>query len=308
MPGSPRADAAGPEQLVDALNAVFGKHPARASHAKGQCVRGSFSPTPEAVGLSKSPIFAGEVPLLARFSMGSGNPKIADAAKGAPRGLAVRFESGEGVVLVMLSTPMFFARTPEQMLGFLQARVPAADGKPEAEKVKAFAAANPETTAQSAWLASRPVPASYATVNYWAVHAFTLTNADGVATTVKLRAEPGTGEVGLSDEEAKAKPADFYVDELRERLASGPATFTLVAIIGEATDPTGDPTVTWPEDERRKVALGTLRITALEDQERCDAITFDPTVLAEGIAGPADDPTFAIRSEAYAISRSRRTD
>ena len=51
----------------------------------------------------------------------------------------------------------------------------------------------------------------------------------------------------------------------------------------------------------------TLAITALTAGEACDQATFDPVVdLPEGIAGPADDPIFAIRSPAYAVSLSRR--
>jgi len=38
LPAVARAGEATPEALIDSLNAVFGKHKARASHAKGICV------------------------------------------------------------------------------------------------------------------------------------------------------------------------------------------------------------------------------------------------------------------------------
>ena len=38
----------------------------------------------------------------------------------------------------------------------------------------------------------------------------------------------------------------------------------------------------------------------------CDAFTFLPSNLAEGITGPADDPIFLIRSPAYLVSFTRR--
>ena len=80
-----------------------------------------------------------------------------------------------------------------------------------------------------------------------------------------------------------------------------------MAILGEPSDPVDDVTATWPEESRKQVKLGTLSITALEAQATCDANTFDPVVnLPEGIAGPAKDPMFEIRSPAYAISLSRR--
>ena len=55
------------------------------------------------------------------------------------------------------------------------------------------------------------------------------------------------------------------------------------------------------------MTLGTLQITAIEPNATCDAATFDPVVdLPEGVAGPANDPMFEIRSPTYAISLSRR--
>jgi hypothetical protein len=45
-----------PQDLVDALNSVFGKHAGmRAAHTKGICVTGNFTPGPEAAKLSKAP-------------------------------------------------------------------------------------------------------------------------------------------------------------------------------------------------------------------------------------------------------------
>ena len=86
-----------------------------------------------------------------------------------------------------------------------------------------------------------------------------------------------------------------------------PAGFNVLAILGEAGDPTNDPTAMWRDEEKRKtVRLGTIVITALEKDETCDAGIFDPTNLADGIAGPKDDPMFLPRQPAYAISLGRR--
>ena len=53
--------------------------------------------------------------------------------------------------------------------------------------------------------------------------------------------------------------------------------------------------------------LGTIAITGLEANQVCDEKTSDPVLnLPEGVAGPANDPMFEIRSPAYAISRTRR--
>jgi catalase len=100
-------------------------------------------------------------------------------------------------------------------------------------------------------------------VNYWGVHAFTLTNAAGDSKVVKFKAIPAAGEVGLTDDEAKAKPADFYADELKERLGKGAAA--------------------------------------------CDAFTFQPAKLPDGIKDPANDPIFAARPGADTLSLIRRS-
>ncbi|WP_027171277.1 catalase family peroxidase [Methylobacterium sp. 10] len=304
-----QAEEADAAAIVGALMTAGGNKPGvRASGAKGVCVTGQFTPSPEAAGLSKAPHFAKPVPVTARFSMGGSNPGISDKAKPVTRGFAMRLRDPSGdLVLVIISAPVFSTRTPQQLLDFATVRAPGPDGKPDADKVKAFAAANPETTRQAAWLNARPVPASFAGVDYWGVHAYTLTNAQNEAKVVKLKTVAAAGQLGLTDEELKAKPDSFYADELKERLAKGPASFSLVAIHGEAGDPTADPTALWPEDSRRTTSLGTLAITALEPAATCDAATFDPVVdLPAGIAGPADDPMFAIRSPAYAVSLSRR--
>jgi catalase len=304
------AAAAEPEQTIDALNAIFGKQApgGRASHAKGQCVKGKFTPTSDAKALTKSMSFASELPVLGRFSMGGGNSKIPDGTKGAPRGFAFKIDPDgkASTQFVMINTPMQFAKTFDQFLGFLKARAPGADGKPDAAKIAAFAEANPDTKKQGAWLASHPIPASYAGVNYFAIHGYTATNAAGEAKVIKFKVVP-TAEAGLTDDEAKAKPVDFLIAELTERLAKGSANFDLVAILGQPGDATNDATSPWANEETRKpLKLGTISISAIEDAKVCDASIFDPTDLADGLAGPKDDELFAPRSPAYAISQSRR--
>jgi catalase len=297
------------EAIVNALFAVSGNHKGvRASGAKGVCVKGVFTPSPEAPSLSKAPHFTRPVPMTARFSMGGGNPTISDKTKPTTRGFAMEFEDPSGpMTFYFVSAPVFSTKTPRQLLDFITVRLPGPDGKPDPEKIKAFATANPETTRQAAWLNARPVPASFAGVDYWGVQAYTLTNAQGEARIAKLKAVAGAGQLGLSDDDLKTKPDNFYADELKERLGKGPVTFDFVAILGEPGDPTGDSTAMWPEENRKTVKLGTIALTALEANAVCDEKTTDPVLnLPEGVAGPANDPLFEIRSPAYAISRSRR--
>jgi catalase len=301
---SAEADDPNAADLVDALNGVFGKHAhTRAGHAKGYCVTGSFTPSTEAPSLSKAPQFSKTVPVIGRFSMGGGNPEAPDNAKDNVRGLALRFDLGDGANtdLVMISAPVFLAKTPKDFFDLLTA---IASG--DKEKVGAYFAAHPESKNQGAWLNARPVPASFAGVNYWGVHAFTMTDADGKETLMKFKAIPGAGELGLTDEEAEAKGANFLDDELKERLSNGPVAFDLVAIIGQDGDVTDDATALWDENNREKKPLGKVTIEATAPEATCNAFSFLPANVAEGVAGPANDPIFQIRSPAYIVSFTRR--
>ena len=194
------------------------------------------------------------------------------------------------------------------MVEFLKVRTPpeGAD-KPAPAAIEAFSKANPETTRQAAWVKEHALPAGYAGMICFGIHAFTLTNAAGEKKLVKLKAIPSDGEKGLSDDEAKAKGTDFYEADFKERLANGPAKFEFVAVLGKEGDQTSDPTLRWDgEDERPTAPLGTIEIDAIAPNETCDAITFLPANLPEGIAGSADDPIFAARSGAYVVSFTRR--
>lgn len=294
-----------PEALVNALNAVFGKHDGkRAAHTHGFCVKGSFAPTDEAAKLSKAPHLLGKGPwpVVGRFSMGGGNPEASNAQKDNVRALALHIDLGGGnqTDMVMISAPVFAAKSPEKFLELLQTVA-----TKDKAKIDAFFAANPESTRQKTWLMARPVPASYATTSYFGVHTFALTNAAGEKRIIKWKLVPKGGEVGLDDEEAKGKAPDFYKPELIERLAKGPAEFELVAILGEPGDALDDPTEFWPDD-RKSATVGALTISALEDDGVCDTNMFDPTNVVDGIAGPESDGIFWIRSPAYAVSFSRR--
>ncbi|MGV1013824.1 MAG: catalase family peroxidase [Methyloceanibacter sp.] len=303
--GEAKAQEPTPVEIVDGLNAVFGKHPhTRAAHAKGFCVSGSFTPAPDAASLSKAPQFAKKVPLLGRFSLAGGNPQAPDNAKTNVKGLAVKLDLGNDASsdFVLISAPVFGAKTPALFLELLQA---IASGDPE--KPKAFFAAHPESTNQATWLNARPVPASYAGANYFGVHTFTLTNAAGEQQIVKFKAIPKAGEEGLTDAEAEAKGPTFLEAELKDRLGKGPIAFDLVAIFGKEGDVLDDPTMIWEEEGRKTAPLGMIAIDALAPDEKCDAIIFLPSNLADGISGPTNDSIFTMRSADYVVSFGRRT-
>ena len=298
------AEEAQPEQLIDGLNGVFGAHAKmRAAHTKGICVKGNFTPTAEAAALSKAPMFAAPVPLVGRFSLGGGNPMASDSQKDNVRGIAMHFQLPDGSVsdLLLISAPIFVAKTPEQFLELL--RTVATKDK---AKIDAFFNANPDSTKQKAWLTARETPASYATADYFGVHTFYLTNAKGDRQAVKWKAEPVGGFKGLGDKDAEAKGADFYAKELNDQFAKGPVEFNLFAVLGQPGDQDNDPTSEWPAD-RKSVKVGTIAITGLEPTESCDVGIFDPNNLADGVEPSKNDKILPTRSQDYAVSFGRRT-
>jgi catalase len=298
------AQEAQPEELVDALNGVFGAHAKmRAAHTKGICVKGNFTPTPEAAALTKAPQFAAPVPLVGRYSLGGGNPAASDSQKDNVRGIAMHFQLPDGSVsdLLLISAPIFVAKTPEIFLELL--RTVATKDK---DKIDAFFKVNPNSTKQKAWLTARETPASYATADYFGVHTFYLTNAKGERQGVKWKAEPVGGFKGLSDKDAEAKGADFYAKELNDQFAKGPVEYNLFAVLGQPGDQDDDPTSEWPAD-RKSVKVGTISITGLENAEACDVGIFDPNQLAAGIEPSPNDKILPMRSQDYAVSFGRRT-
>ena len=304
------ATPATPQALVDAFERNSGTHPGvRRGGAKGLCAQGHFTGTAEGRALSSASAFSGEsVPVLARFSITGGNPKMSDKAK-TTRGMALQFAlpGDERWLMANISAPMNAVSTPEIMLRSLQARQPDPQTKkPDPAKLKAFAEAYPEAKAQADWMASHGTPASYAAVNYWGVHAFQFTNARGQSRYARWVFEPVGGQDLLDDDKLKSLPDDFLADELRQRVAARPAEFDLRLQLAEPGDSLVNPTVTWP-DSRKTVTVGRLVLDQVDSGPggACDRVVFDPNVLPKGVA-PSDDPVLRARSGVYAVSAGRR--
>ena len=67
--------------------------------------------------------------------------------------------------------------------------------------------------------------------------------------------------------------------------------FDLKAIMGKTGDQTKDPTLRWDdEDNRPTTDLGKISIEAIVPEETCDAGTFLPGNVVDGIAGPTRRP------------------
>ena len=302
------------EEIVDAIHAINnGPHAGhRAVHAKGTVCKGTFTATPEASKLSRAAHLQGDpVDVTVRFSNASGDPGTSDAHVLAGRGMAVKFHLPDGEATDIVSVPLvvFFVSTPEDFLEFTRIRTPDPEtGQPDAEKLTAFLAEHPETgVAVQKGLPKLAPTTSFATSDYRALHAFGLVDADGGVHWGRYTWEPEAGVEYLTDEQREAADANYLQDEIRERLASGIARFTLEFTLANEGDSLDDPTQEW-EGDHEVVELGELEVISVVDDPETpeEPLVFDPMRLTDGIE-PSDDKILAARPKAYAVSIERRT-
>jgi len=297
--------------MIDAFEGTFGAHAGqRRNHIKGTCAAGEFVGTKEAAALSRSPLFSGKpLPVIARFSLGGGNPQTPDAAP-APRGMALELPIPGGGVqhITMINVPIFAATSPSSFRDAIIAAKPDPQtGKPDPAKLEAYAQTHPDAAALRE-LASHHTPtANYYQRTYFSVHTFKVVDAKDVEHPVRWRFVPRDGTKEMTPEEMKAAPRDFLEKNLIERTSKAPAVWDMIVYVGEPGDPQDNPTLAWPET-RKHFTAGTLTITKATPQQKgmaCEPINFDPLIMADGI-GPTNDPILLFRSPAYAVSFAKR--
>ena len=150
------------------------------------------------------------------------------------------------------------------------------------------------------------VPRSYATLAYFSNNAVVFVDGNGKKQPVRYQIIPVAGVATLDSARAAKAGVDFLQDELRHRLARGPAEFRLYAQVLNAGDPTNDGSIVWPDD-RKRVLLGTIHVTKVEanQEELTRSLAFNPTFLTGGLE-LSDDPLPAVRSAVYALSVAHR--
>ena len=298
-------------QMIEAFEGTFGVHPGqRRNHIKGVCAAGQFVGTADAAALSRSALFSGKtIPVVARFSLGGGNPEIPDAAP-APRGMALEFHLPGGALqhITMINVPIFGATSPASFRDAIVAAKPdPKTGKPDPQKLQAYAATHPDAMALTELASHHSPTANYYQTTFFSVHTFKFIDAKGTEHLVKWRFVPRDGTKEMTSAQVKAAPHDFLEKNLIERTRKGPAVWDMIVFVGEPGDPQDNPTLAWPET-RKHFNAGTLTITQATPQQKgvaCEPINFNPLVMADGIA-PTNDPILLFRSPAYAVSFGKR--
>ncbi len=297
------------ERIVDLMNEIHGRHPGfRAVHAKGVCCRGTFTATPEAKEICVASHFQGdEIPVTVRFSAGSGKPLRADGARDE-RGMAAKFHLPDGSTtdIVSLTLPVFFVKTPEDFLAFLEAQRPDPEtGNSDLERVGRFIDEHPETQTAVGFVAFGEAPASFANCTFNGIHAFLMRAPDGSKRFVRYCWVPEAGAATLTEDRTRELGRMYLREDLERRLSSSMVDFDLELQLAEEGDDPNDPTVAWPE-ERRRIVVGRLTLTEFTGDD-CHPQIFDPGRLTDGIER-SDDPILHARSPAYSVSFARRSE
>jgi catalase len=294
--------------VLKAFDAIFSLHPGfRPAHAKGELLRGTFTPSKGAISFTRAPHIAREsTPVVVRFSNATGIPQLPDNDPNAnPRGMAIRFQLAEHIHtdIVSHSVDGFPVRTGTEFLEFLRAVAASDPAKLAGSPLEAFLGSHP---AALAFVQPKPVPSSFAREAYFGVTALRFTNQPGVSHYGRYRIIPEAGVEHLDDATAKDKDVNFLFDDLTGRLSAGPISFRIVVQVANENDIVDNATVHWPED-RPLVDLGNLSLSgkvpdAGHEQRQ---IIFDPIPRVNGIE-PSDDPLLELRAAIYLISGRRR--
>jgi catalase len=297
-----------PEEAVDALNGVFGRHSGfRAAHAKGTLCRGTFTPSSDAADITTAAHMQGTpVDVTVRFSNASGDPAALDRANA--RGMAVKFHLADGssTDIVSVTLRRFIVRTPEEFVELNRALKPnPRGGQPDfrALKLSWFVLRHPRHLKALREAGEVKAVASYAHCRYNALHAFRWIDRSGAGRYVRYSWVPEQPGGDRSDSDAKRLDRDYLQHELAARLDRTPVRFGLQLQLGEGGDSVTDPMSAWPKD-RKVVRAGTLELTEIAAEEAL--LVFDPTRVTDGIE-LSDDPILRFRPRAYGVSVERRT-
>ena len=219
-----------PEQIVDTMNVLFGKHPGfRAAHAKGIVCEGEFTPRLDSAATCREPLTFRASPCgsTVRFSDSTGIPDIPDgvptpARMGWPSSSTSREASTD---IVANAFNGFAVATPEDFLAFLKAVSETRPNAPKPTPIEKFLGSHPKAMKvvprprSRCRSASPPSPTSVSTRSC----SRTRRARPATAATSSILTRGGF----LTAEEAAKKSPTFLIDELGDRLAKGPVTFRL---------------------------------------------------------------------------------
>lgn len=305
-----------PAAFLDLIERASGSLPGyRRAHSRGLGLRGTFTASAAAKGLSKAEHFQGApTPCIVRFSNAAGNPCVPDRLSpttGRVQGMAVRFDlpSGKAATWAAINIPAFPARTPSEFMALTAAQTPKRGGKPSALKLLGHLIRHLHILASVKAIKAMKPARSYALETFHGLHTYYLADAQGRRRPFRYRWKPAPDAAGptdaLSPAEAAALPGQYLLDEVRARVGKGPLAWDLIAVFPAEGDRLEDPSAAWGPG-REETALGRLWLERVhEDQKQVEGMVFDPTGVVPGLE-LSDDPILRYRALAYSESFARR--
>ncbi|RFZ86075.1 catalase family peroxidase [Mucilaginibacter terrenus] len=297
-----------PAEMVDALHAAFGKHPnARAVHAKGVFLEGTFAPAAIAKNLSMAPhLQYRTLPVMVRFSDFTGIPDISDTTGGSnPRGMAIKFQLGNGksTDIIAHSFNGFPVATTDEFREFLLNISRSGPKAPHPNAIEQFLGTHP--IAKHFVTTQKPPSVSYGTLSYFGVNSFKFINSKGISCYIRYQIIPEAGEQFLTAAQFKNTGDNYLSEEIKTRIGAGAVKFKLYAQVAETGDKIENPSIAWP-NERKRILLGTITISRLADNslEADKALIYNPGNLPKGIE--IADPMVADRARLYPVSVKER--
>lgn len=293
-------------QLVDAVNGTFdeksreaGKKAKLRNHAKGFCTSGSFVPNMAIKNDFNIPILGlAKMDVIARFSLGGGNPHQSDKTSGRFMSLTIT-GNNESIGFVTTNVPFFFAKNMEDFYSFQVKIKQGAKGKQWLMENHA------EGKAFLTYVGKMKATSSYANNIYYGVNSFLFDTKEGTKVAGRWIFEPVQTETMGN----KAPLSDNFLEkELINRIKKQPIKWNLYIQLAQKNDDILNPAISWP-DSREKVLLGQLTIDGLSDNKeevsQCANNIFNPTLLPKGVS-ISDDPILKVRTPAYIESLIRR--
>ena len=291
-----------PEQAINRIRACFGEHPGfRTLHAKGAFYDGTFVATPEAAARCLALHLQGdEVPVLVRWSNGSGHPRHSDGSQDV-RGLAVSFKLPDGTATDLLgqTAPRFPVKSPEAFVELVEATN-------DPKKMPYFLARHRGAIlpiAENLRAKSVISPRSYAEVTYYPIHAYKWIAADGTESWVRYTFRPLATPADRLPQKFTGR--NRLREEIAARLAAAPVHFAMsVQVAGKRDDP-DNPMSVWKSGDIFDAGNLTVAAVAADPEADGGVVVFDPTRIVDGIE-LSNDPILRYRPGAYSESVNRR--
>ncbi|KEQ82508.1 heme-dependent catalase [Aureobasidium pullulans] len=299
------------DELVETIRATFDTPKNyRPVHAKGQLVKGYFTPHKDASKLSKAPIFTQpSTPLIMRYSTDTGFKNLPDNGENGSRGFAIRFvlsEDGHTHYDIITNNAYGFVVSTGE--GFLDQFKAMRD-----DKMEEFLDKYPHAR----YFMENQSPAhsySFATEQWHSIHAYKFVNDEGKERYFRWRIVPWQGVMKHSKADAAKQGKNYQFDDLEYRLSHNkPIKYRLMAQLAEEGDEVNDSTKVWPETNEF-AEMGEIVIDRLWEMDEGEPagreqkrIIYDPIPrYMEGV-GVSEDPLLEVRTAVYLISgRIRR--